>query len=219
MKFVIAANRRFKKEVKTCLESLAKLNADVTVYDLGSLGQGKPWLVKDNTFQTLGYYRTVFNRHPSRSIHKPAIVLDFLKEQPDGTVITYLDADTVVTQLMPEIEAEDFDVGLTVCPEEHRKILGWLNAGVIFFKAGQPAQKFLTRWMEQTVVLGNDQEALKATAITPEGIKLKEFPSPVYNYRHVTDEAPPPTAKVIHNMASITDPAMVRLWQLYRGGK
>ena len=214
MKFVLAANHRFKKQIKLCLESLEALKADATVYDLGGLGQGIPWLIRDNTFQSMGYYRTCFKDYPSRSIHKSSIILDFLQKQPEGQVICYLDADTLVYDLMSEVGEQVFDAAVTVHPLESRKLLGYLNAGVIFFRKTVQALALINRWVEQTVTDGNDQLALRRVLEQGGDWTLVELPAQTYNFRKVTDAAPPVSAKVVHYMASIKDPSMRRMWQM-----
>ena len=214
VKFVTAANRRMAKELNRLEQSAETHSLDLTVYDLGGIGHGTPFLIKDNTFQTLGYYRTTYTEHPSRSIHKASVVMDFINRQPAGTVIAYLDADTEIIQTIDEIQDQPFDIGLTVHPNDQQPIIGWLNAGVIFFQAGEKARLFIESWLLNIQSIGNDQEALKQTAKSSTGINITEFPSPIYNFRHVTKNPPPPTAKIVHHMASLGDPAIMRLWQM-----
>jgi len=217
MKFVLAANHRFKSWVDRCTASLDRLKADYTVYDLGSLGTGTPWLIKNDTFQSMGYYRSNYIHHACKGMHKPGVLINFLHRQEPGQLVCLIDADTVVLDPMAELEKQVIDVALTVNAPERFEQLGeyfYLNAGVMFVRRTEPALRFLDRWRERAKADQNEQLALFNMLKDAEGESVLELPVSIYNYRQVTDQPIPPTAKIVHYIASLRDPVMRRLWSM-----
>ena len=209
MQFVLAANHRMKQETLRCIRSLNFLNASYSVYDLGGLGIGTPWTVHDNTFQVLGYYRTHYPCHPSRSMHKAEIVMDFCKKQAEGEIVCYLDCDTEVLKPVDEIGQTEFDVGVTVFESTQRKECHWLNAGVIFFRCVPKTFQFIEKWIYNTEYYGNDQRGLSRTVFDGDW-RVHEFSAEIYNYNMKSPLQPNESTKILHYFASTTDPTMLR---------
>jgi hypothetical protein len=216
LKYVFAANHRLKSYALALKADLERLKCDYIAYDLGGLGFGQSLTVKDNTFQTLGYYRTNYAMHPSRSMHKPSIVAHTLSRLNAGDVLVYLDADISLRSNLDEIERDAFDIGITVGPgdESHPRPTR-LNAGVVFIRSTMASGKFLSQWECQTAICGNDQQGLQNTVDSSKGVKILEYPMLIYNCRKfASDPEPGPETKVVHYMASTRDPAIARVWEL-----
>ena len=49
-----------------------------TVFDLGGLGFGRSFPVTDEVFQSTGCYQTNFQKWPSRAMHKPQVIGEFV---------------------------------------------------------------------------------------------------------------------------------------------
>lgn len=165
------------------------------MYDLGGLGFGTPMAVSNTTFVKSGYYK-VMNPDSgwcSRALHKPEVIR---RTEFDG-VMVYMDADAFPVAPINEIEAHDFDIGVTVRDknEEYGK-MGRINAGVIFFRNTPGMKAFLKKWSSLTENLGNDQIALNRTIETGT-YKVTEFPTRIYNYYYFP-ERPGPEVKIYH---------------------
>jgi hypothetical protein len=214
--FVFAANHRLKSYALALRADLERLKYDYIAYDLGGLGFGEPLTINDNTFQTLGYYRTNYAMHPSRSMHKPSIVAHSLARINAGSVLVYLDADITLRHDISEIELDDFDIGITVGPgdEAHPRPTR-LNAGVAFFRSTMASGAFLSTWEAETAICGNDQQGLQNTVDKNKWAKIWEYPMLIYNCRKfATDPEPSPVTKIVHYMASTRDPAIHRIWEI-----
>jgi hypothetical protein len=214
--YLFAANHRLRQYALNLKADLERLNCNYIAIDLGGLGFGEPATINDNTFQTLGYYRTNYDMHPSRSMHKPSVVAHCLSRINAGSVLVYLDADIGLRENLDEIERDDFDIGITVGPgdQSHPRPTR-LNAGVAFFRSTMPCGAFLSRWEAQTAKCGNDQQGLQDAVDAETEAKIKEYPMAIYNCRcFESDPVPGQQAKVLHYMASTRDPAIQRIWQL-----
>ncbi len=168
-----------------------------TVFDLGGLGFGRSFPVTDEVFQSTGCYQTNFQKWPSRAMHKPQVIGEFVNSATD--LVVYLDADTLVRQNIDEIVG-DYDIGVTVRRPREQKRLGKVNAGVVFFRPTSRAKIFIERWKRETQTLGNDQEALNALLAEPD-CTVAEFPTEIYNWYYFP-QSPPKQAKIIHYRAS-----------------
>lgn len=200
MEFVLAANYRFKDHALACIDSIRRFNYDHYVYDLGGLGFGIPATVADKGFQSIGCYRTYFTKWRSRAMHVPDIIQRHLYVA-NGTV-AYVDADTRLLGCIPEVDAVQFDVGVTVRHEDEMENLGRCNSGVIFFRPTKAAKEFVLLWKRLTQATGSVQAGLNE-AITYSGFSIAEFPTDIYNYYY--SATPPATAKILHYRASMTD--------------
>ena len=207
MKFVVAANHRFKDQAMKCIYSITDLNYSALVYDLGGLGFGFPFEVKDQSFQSTGCYKTGFTKWRSRAMHVCDVVKQaFLYTEP-GETLVYLDADTRLLSRIDEVEALPFAVGVTIRPENEWPMLGRANSGVVLFRNCIPARLFVDDWSYSTTNTGSIQEGLNTTL---EKVKendlahVEEFPTAIYNNYHEPNN-PPPGTKIIHYRASITD--------------
>ena len=146
---MFAANHRMKDCALKLRDSLEQLKCDWVAVDLGGLGFGIEATVQDNTFQTLGYYRTCHLPHPSRAMHKPSVVQHILKDVKPGDILAYLDADIELRDTLSELETIPFDVGITVRPKTGNK--SRLNAGVIFFRPSESTANLIRIWLNKSL--------------------------------------------------------------------
>jgi hypothetical protein len=203
IQFLLAANGRLKSFATQCVKSLDVLGYQWTMFDLGGLGFGHSYPIKDETFQSQGYYQTIFSKRPSCGMHKPQIIADFLNTKFSNNepgCIVYLDADTFIRQKIDEIIG-NYDIGVTVrraCEwERHGKV----NAGVLFFRSTMQTRIFVNRWIAETQRLGNDQEALNSLLLSEQQCIIAEFPTDIYNWYYFPT-SPPKKAKILHFKAS-----------------
>ncbi|MBN1405753.1 MAG: hypothetical protein JW946_04470 [Candidatus Omnitrophica bacterium] len=190
--------------IKTSIAQAKKFGYKAAVYDLGGLGFGKPFKVKNKSFQENGYYWKIKGGKGwvTRAFHKIAVVKDCLNNCSD--FIVYLDGDAVLAANIDEIE-KDYDIGVTVRPaievnnrkrwygEKKALWFGGVNAGVMFFNNTRAAKVFVSRWEKEAKKLKNDQlavnsmldsylPALPGKIINFKGIKIRTFDARIYNY-------------------------------------
>jgi hypothetical protein len=201
MEFILAANGLHKEFATQCVKSLDALGYKWTMFDLGGLGFGQLFPIQDKTFLSHGHYQTCFKRRPSRALHKPQIIADFLDSQfPDdnNALVVYLDTDTIIRQRIDEIIG-DYDIGVTVRRSNEWELEGRINAGVLFLRSTVKTRNFVRQWIAETQHLGNDQEALNSL-LPKQSCTIAEFPTDIYNWYYFPN--PPPTAKILHYKAS-----------------
>jgi hypothetical protein len=186
------------------------------IYDLGNLGIGEKYVVKDRSFAEKGYYSVKPQEgYTSRSLFKPELVADCLNKYRDWVI--YLDGDAQLVGNIDEIQVDDYDVGVTVRKKselltewhkQHCEVAKFLNAGVIFFNYSRGAIRFVAEWTKKTQELNNDQKALNFLACPEEypelysvheinGVRIKYFPALKYNYYYF-DEGLVPSVKIYH---------------------
>jgi hypothetical protein len=202
MHFLLAANAKHKSFVVQCLNSLNALAYHWTIFDLGGLGFGRPFPIEDETFNQHGYYKTTYTKRRSIGLHKPQVIAEFLNQKSnreDGDLVVYLDADTFVRGRIDEIMGQ-YDIGVTVRQPSEWVQEGKINAGVIFFRRTLFTKLFLDRWILQTRLLGNDQEALNSLLLSPT-CTVAEFPTSVYNWYYFPTK-PPAEVKILHFKSS-----------------
>jgi hypothetical protein len=215
MIFLFAANHRMKKDAIRLRDNLEQLGCQWIAVDLGGLGFGFEATVQDNTFQTLGYYRTKYSHHPSRSMHKPSVIQHILNPLPKGDILVYLDADVCLKETLIEVGLMDFDVAVTVRPEPN-KFLTRYNAGVIFFRSSKDTMKFCQSWEKETVDCGNDEMGLQLAVEQFGSERILELPMDIYNFNYipVPDIIIPAQAKVLHPAGCMNDNALKRIWEM-----
>jgi len=213
MLFLLAANERLKPFVTQCLKSLDALGYQWIIFDLGGLGFGEPYPIQDDTFNTCGYYKTSFKRYASRGMHKPQLIMEFIKNfsVSESKLVVYLDADTFVRQRIDEI-VEAYDVGVTVRHPREWKLEGKSNAGVMFFRATKQTHLFLQQWICATQTFGNDQKALNSLLANPP-CSIREFPARIYNWYYFP-KPPPMDAKILHfkNSSRLHNAMSEQIW-------
>ena len=206
----------FKEVISETVKKANKFGYVPFVYDLGSLGIGEKYYIDDASFQNNGFYeKEVMNGYKSKSLFKPDIVKLCMAKYKD--LVVYLDGDVQLVKRIDEVNTTDYDVGVSLRSpfeletEWHRKhieIVRYINAGVILFRPTQTAAKFVDRWHNLTLEIGNDQMALNQLAcpdtyptensvITIDGVRIKYFPCTQYNYYYF-DEELPYKAKLFH---------------------
>ncbi len=209
-------NFSFVGVINSTKEKAESLGYKVVVYDLGQLGFGDRYVVKDSSFMENGYYsKEVKSGYKSKSLFKPDIVNRSLSAHNDTVV--YLDGDAQLLDSIDEIDTDDYDVGVTLRDkselegewyESHSDIVKYVNAGVIFFRATDATNDFVSRWDDLTQSLGNDQMALNeltcpdfypepGSVHTIDGVRVKYFPGCMYNYYYF-DSSFPSEAKILH---------------------
>jgi len=211
-------NFSFRGVIQETIKKANECGYKPVVYDLGSLGIGKPFSqkIKDKTFATKGYYeKEVRKGYKSKSLFKPEIVKVCMEEHNDLTV--YLDGDALLCDNIDNIVADDYDIGVTLrAPselsgawyEEHFDIVKYVNAGVIFFNPTPATKNFLDVWQTTTKEVSNDQKALnqltcpdqypEAYSIhTINDVRVKYFPCETYNYYYFNEKYEP-GIKIMH---------------------
>lgn len=186
---ITAANHQFKFHIQQFIIHCNQLNYEYEIYDLGKLNIGRYFPVKNKLFQEQGYYNHVNNRWKTKALHKPGIIKNALS----FTNLTYMDSDAFPIARFDEVFDHDFDLGVTIRPEEG-SILGKINAGVIFVKPS--AINLIDEWIELTEILGNDQLALNKIYQSKK-YNIKEFPTSIYNYYYFPD-VPNKDVKIVH---------------------
>jgi hypothetical protein len=204
MIILTAGNYRFKDMIRTSVGQAEKFGYMTAVYDLGGLGFGKPFVIKNTSFHEKGYYEKIngLSNRQTRATHKPDIIRDCFNNSSDFAV--YLDGDCILADKIDEV-IMDYDVGLTVRPteevEKRRQMHGakadfyegYINAGVMFFNNTNAAMHFIDIWAQKTGELKNDQAALNnifsnffpikaGQLIELDGVKIRMFDAKVYNY-------------------------------------
>lgn len=215
MRFIFGANERDSIFAFRLAKELEELDYHYTLYDYGGLCSGKIFQLNFDTNREV-------NKYKPKMQMKPFVILDALYTQ-DDELLVYTDCDIRILERIDEIDTKDYDVALTVHPPEyyggakagegHPNITSYLNAGVIFFYNNDKAKQFIREWvlmMMNDTECGSDQEALTKiliknckeeirpyTSFIWKGIRIKLYPSLVYNYtfiKYTNDKQ----AKIIH---------------------
>jgi hypothetical protein len=202
-------NFRFSLVIKKTIRNAEKFGYTTDVYDMGTLGIGKPFRIDDQSFNEKGHYaRETIKGYKSKALFKPALVKACLEEHKELTV--YLDGDAELRGRIDEIDTDDYDIGVTLRDKselttdwykEHKDIVKYVNAGVIFFNATPATTKFLDIWEQLTQEVGNDQMALNKLTCPehyPEigsiellnGVRVKYFPCLRYNFYYFQEKFP-----------------------------
>ncbi len=133
MKFLIAANLKYKEMADISIGRVKALGYQCEVYDMGDLGTGTD--IRDHFDVELPLSKFDICRL------KPHLILRTLKDCEETLV--YLDADAFLMHRIDEIEAIEFDLGLTY---RYSKDNRYVNAGVIFSRQG--AVGFIQKWID-----------------------------------------------------------------------
>ncbi len=204
----------FKEMIGVSVQQAERLGYSATVFDLGNLGIGEPFLVDDPTFRARGYYRTVSPAFKSKALHKPQVVRTALARHE---WLLYLDGDAVLARSLDDLP-RDFDLAVTLrLPYELegdfgprlREIAGTINAGVIFFRSSPRMEAFVDRWNGLAHQLGSDQWALNELVGPPgleavgtveirQGLRVRYLSSRQYNFYHFLQENPSADTRIFH---------------------
>ena len=197
----------FRDVINNTIEQAKRYGYKVEVYDLGKLGMGKEFHVLDETFDKTGFYAAEPKKgYKSRSLFKPQMVLDCISNNNEFTV--YLDGDATLNDNIDEIETNDYDIGVTVRKhselddewwKEYKDVVGYVNAGVIFFNPSDSTIQFIKNWDRLTHEVGNDQLALNKlvcgsnapvpySIVNKNDVRIKYFPCEKYNYYYFDEE-------------------------------
>lgn len=209
---VTAGTEAYRPVIMRQLHHASILGVQSVIFDLGGLGMGQRWDVKDANFLREGvYWRD--GGWPTKAIHKPGILLDLITQRPsDESHYVYLDADAIPLDRL-DLPHQDFDVGVTWRPHAERKpeghpyhtYLGCVNAGVVFFRGA--ARPFLEEWTRRTLLARNDQYALNSMigdklrvgeVREVEGVKVRCF-GPEWNQTFAAKDTPLElTTRIVH---------------------
>jgi hypothetical protein len=203
MNIVVAGTFAFRDIILESKKRIIKFGYEPCIYDLGGLGFGKKVQVCD-FYKTNGFYHIIENSWKSKAIHKPKIIYDCMMERR-GPVL-YLDADALLVSKIDEIfESNDFDFGFTIRRHDelskepvmnHRKIMGQINAGVLFFNHTDKSLNFLSEWEKQIQTHKNDQLALNlmiTEILLRDGVvntslgKILTVPTDIYNFYYFNE--------------------------------
>ena len=175
----------FQGVIQETVKKAEELGYTSLVYDMGNLGIGEPFTIKNVT---------------SNALFKPVLIKDCMEKHDD--IVVYIDGDAQLVDSIDEIAEDDYDIGVTlreyseIDNEWYRRNFEWtkfVNAGVIFFKPTEATKKFLDVWHKATDEVGDDQVALNRLAcpdtypeagsiVNMQGVRVKFFPCKHYNY-------------------------------------
>jgi hypothetical protein len=200
---------RFSKVITTTAKNAKRFGYGVEIYDLGALGMGTPFRVEDKHFVAKGHYeREPIAGYKSKSLFKPALMKQCLMK--NRQITAYLDGDAELRRPIDGVISDDYDIGVTLRDRsemdtdwyrDHKAIVKYLNAGVIFFNYTDAALRFVDRWEKLTDEVGNDQMALNSLACPEhcpkpgevhviDNVRIKFFPCVQYNYYYFYDLSP-----------------------------
>ena len=130
-------NPKYEITIRFCEKECNRQGYKFQVYDLGGLGFGTP--VSDERMNSK--FRTL------RYAIKPELVLRAMNETEEEFVV-WIDGDATLIGSLNELESDtSFDVGVTVRPKQQTQKVGYINAGVLFFKNNTASKKFLQDWI------------------------------------------------------------------------
>jgi hypothetical protein len=212
MVVVTGSNHIYKKILNLCIRSIKKLEYRYVVYDLGNLKYGKNFFVDNESFQKYGFYCKPFDFYHSTCLHKPKLILDALNSKQENLI--YIDSDVMLQKKIDDVFYEDFDIAVTVrrsCENENepvvenKKIMGSINAGVIFIKPTKASFDFILKWIVLTESLQNDQWALnemisnvkRNCVVVINGVRILCLETDCYNFYYF-NEAISKNTKIIH---------------------
>jgi hypothetical protein len=214
---------RFSKVISTTARNARRFGYGVEIYDLGELGMGTPFRVEDKHFAEMGHYqREPIGGYKSKALFKPALMKECLTK--NRQITAYLDGDAELRRPIDGVISDDYDVGVTLRDRsemetewyrDHKAIVKYLNAGVIFFNYTDAALGFIDRWEKLTDEVGNDQMALNQLACTEhypapgevhviDNVRIKYFPCMKYNYYYFY-ELLPSRASIMHFKGDVRD--------------
>lgn len=180
MKFITAANARYKPIIGQWIQCLNKIGYSYEIYDLGGLGLGRPFNETNKDFQINGIYKTEFTLWNTKALFKPSVILDAIIDAKEP--IVWLDADAWIQDSINEILQPNYDIGVAVRDLNNptqksasSKQYSKYNAGVIFLNPTDATKQFVREWYELTIKYGNDQYALNMLLLNNKTIKIHEF--------------------------------------------
>lgn len=217
MKIVTAGsdNYNYARTINYSNANAVKFGYEVKVYDLGGLGFGEK--IEDRRCETA-------IRQPKIAM-KPELILNTVRSSR-GTV-AWIDGDAVLIKPIDDIEQDDsFDIGVTVRPKARVKKTQYINAGIMFVKCNEAAQRFLSYWIASIPPTPEDltkkhdgycdQTVLEEKIILPrfnrplwdhigevidlDGVRVKLFDCERYNnfWLHEQMVAPGPDTRILH---------------------
>lgn len=204
---VTCANAAYDEIIKASMARNTGLGYKVRVYDIGSLGIGKPF---NTNFMPVAIAERLRGRLPI----KPLIILQGLKDA--GVPVCWMDADAFAIRRFDDV-GMDFDVAVTMRRPEERGATRWptfygfANAGVIFFNHTPAAFQFIDMWIREVEMTSSlsDQEALnrlvlQATDFTEYNkvfrlgaIRIKILKTDEYNFYYWPQDPLPETC-IVH---------------------
>ena len=191
---ITAADQNFKDFVTKCAESSRYLGYNTVVYDLGGLGFGKKFKGK------------VSDQIGAKIPCKPSIIFDAMCNTPKDEYIVWIDADVIMWERIDEITQTQFDIGVTGRKPKQKENDLPINAGVVFIRNSNSAEKFVKKWVSVCESATSDQVELnKLSPIQSNDIgstvirldtKIHVFPCDIYNNFYF--KKPQTHAKLIH---------------------
>lgn len=169
--------------------SVVKQSYTLYTYDLGYLGEGKPFKGR------------VSHKVNAKIPSKPSIIRDCMNNIEEGNYLVWMDADTLLLKNIDEIE-QDYDMAVTLRPAQYMMKENPANAGVIFFRKTEASLKFLDNWIAICEKAESDQTELNkilkltgddmGTTLIIDNTKVKVFSCQDYNnyfFNESQDEA------------------------------
>jgi hypothetical protein len=175
---VLAGDKNYKAYVEKGKQAAEALGYPVSIYDLGGLGFGTPFVGK-------------FTDSPSAKIPcKPRIIFEELNKICDGDYVAWLDSDAIILNRIDEI-MEDYDIAVTVRAPKSSEHSVPINAGIVFIRKTPAALNFVNNWINLSDKDICDQPPLnhlcsvtskdRGTVVKRDGAKIKVYTCEVYN--------------------------------------
>lgn len=212
-----SGNYDFATTIKHTEKECARRGYDFRTYDLGGLGFG----IQPNDPRVDSKFRRV------KSAMKPELILNAMYEQPRENIV-WIDGDAALISDIHEVFwEENYDVGITVRPPRKNKKTHYINAGVLFFRAGIESRLFVEDWANAMPPMPrldtefkpknySDQQTLEEQLLLPNiegplwdqigsihtvhGARVKLLPCATYNnfWCMKAPVQPPNGSKIIH---------------------
>jgi hypothetical protein len=175
---LLAGDKNYKAYVEKGKQTSEALGYPVSVYDLGGLGFGTPFVGRISDV-------------PNAKIPcKPRIILEELKKINDGDYVVWLDADAIIKHRIDEIQA-DYDIAVTVRAPKAKEHQLPINAGIVFIRKTPAAIEFVNQWMQLAEQGISDQPPLnklcgvnskdRDTTVERNGVKIHVYKCEIYN--------------------------------------
>lgn len=181
------------------------------------------------------YEKIVYkSQHPIRQCAWKIGVMDkFVKRiKPFSTFGVWIDADAYAIRNFDEAANSDYDIGFTLRRPADRNLTkfriayGYLNTGVVFLNTTDKCQEFLALWQKECADNPgmSDQEAANRLILKCDrlenadghvawlgDIRIKIFPTDLYNFINAPEE-PGPETKIVHFKSLWRDLELMKKW-------
>lgn len=181
---ILGADHKYRDFARYAVMKAEALGYNVICYDLGGLGFGVPFEVPPDT---LVHKKGVL----PKTLYKMDIMTHALREHDK---VLFVDTDAFIERPIDEAFEDEFDIGVTFRPNNdglkliaahprrmRSRMIGYINAGVIFAKQTPAAFKFIEAWKKEAYLIDCDQGGLNEVIVPHTKWDLeKEEEPPMY---------------------------------------